>query len=323
MGLTRGSLTLPRMNAHRLVIIAAALTTIVAAALATALATFSGQALPRAVRYDLGQATGTTLSVTSSVNASQAAQYTSILPSQIRSALGGTAFSFYQADWSDTLEFVPGSLPATPVGAAGSGNTPIAQAAALGDITGRAKLVSGSWPGAPPRSADGRPIPAALPTKAAALLHVTVGDVLRMQDGITKRYVLFVVTGLYRPRQVSSPYWHLNQIAPSGSSTAGGFTTFGPLTVQPAAFAGALAVSQGTWLAEPQTASIPAGQLTTVAANVDGLRAALANAQQLPSATLTTDLPAVLNGIASDLDVPARSWPSAPCCCSCWPPPRC
>ena len=54
--LTRGSLTLPRMNAHRLVIIAAALTIIVAAALATALATFSGQALPRAVRHDLSGA---------------------------------------------------------------------------------------------------------------------------------------------------------------------------------------------------------------------------------------------------------------------------
>ena len=54
MGLRRGSLTLPRMNAHRLVIIAATLTTVVAAALATALATFSGQALPRAVHQDLG-----------------------------------------------------------------------------------------------------------------------------------------------------------------------------------------------------------------------------------------------------------------------------
>jgi hypothetical protein len=41
------------MNAHRLVIIAAALTIVVAAALATALVTFSSQALPRAVRHDL------------------------------------------------------------------------------------------------------------------------------------------------------------------------------------------------------------------------------------------------------------------------------
>ncbi len=35
MGFIRGSLTLPRMNAHRLVIVAAALTIMVAAALAT------------------------------------------------------------------------------------------------------------------------------------------------------------------------------------------------------------------------------------------------------------------------------------------------
>jgi ABC-type antimicrobial peptide transport system permease subunit len=309
MGLTRGSLTLPRMNAHRLVIIAAALTTIVAAALATALATFSGQALPRAVRHDLGHATGTSLFISGSVNASQAAQYSAVLPGQIRSALGGTAFRLYQADWSDPLGFVPGSLPATPAtpsAAAGSGltgNTPIAEAAALGDITGQAELVSGNWPGAP---VHGQPVPAALPATAAALLHVTVGDVLRMRDRITQGYVRFVVTGLYRPRQLSSPYWNLSSVAPSGSSTAGGFTTFGPFTVRPAAFAAGLPVNQGTWLAEPQTASIPADQLTAVAANVNGLRSALANAQQLPSLTLTTSLPAVLDGIASDLDV-ARS----------------
>ena len=133
-----------------------------------------------------------------------------------------------------------------------------------------------------------------------------MGDVLRMRDRITQGYVRFVVTGLYRPRQVSSPYWNLSEIAPSGSSTESGFTTFGPLTVPAAAFAGGLPVNQGTWLAEPQTASIPAGQLTAVAANVNGLRTALQNAQQLPALTLTTSLPAVLDGTASDLDV-ARS----------------
>ena len=91
MGFAHRSLTLPRMNAHRLVIIATALTTAVTAALAVALATFSGQALPRAVRHDLGQATGTTLSLAGSVNAAEAAQYAAVLPSQISSALGGTA----------------------------------------------------------------------------------------------------------------------------------------------------------------------------------------------------------------------------------------
>jgi hypothetical protein len=306
MRLTRGSLTLPRMNAHRLVIIAAALTTVVAAALATALATFSGQALPHAVRHDLGTATGTTMSAIGNVNASQAAQYNSVLPSQIRSALDGTPFTLYQADWSDPLGFVPGALPAAPAGSSGSGgsgNTPIAEAAALGDVTGQAELTSGSWPGA---LVPGQPIPTALPATAATRLHVTVGDVLRMRDRITEGYVRFVVTGLYRPRQLSSPYWNLNQIALSGSSTAAGYTTFGPLTVPAAAFGGGLAAYQGTWVAEPQTASIPADQLTAVAANVNALRAALQQAQQLPSLTLTTSLPAVLNGTATDQDV-ARS----------------
>jgi hypothetical protein len=305
MGLTRGSLTLPRMSAHRLVIVAAALTTVVAAALATALATFSGQALPRAVHHDLGQATGTSMVLTGDVNAGQAAQYTATLPSQIRSALGGTAFAFYQSQWSDALGFVPGSLPAQP---ASAGNQPIVKAATIGDVTAQAVLVSGSWPGVPAR---GQPIPAAMPATAAAQLHVTTGDVLRLRDRITQAYARFVVTGLYRPRQVTSEYWSLDDVTPAGSSTANGFTTFGPLTVQPAAFGpagsgGALTAASGTWLAVPQTANIPPNELTTVAANVTGLQQTLQDAQQLPALTVTTGLPAALDGIASDLDV-ARS----------------
>jgi FtsX-like permease family len=298
--LAGGSLMLPRMNAHRLVIAAAALTVAVAAALAVALATFSGQALPRAVRHDLATASGTSLAFAGATNASQGAQYTAVLPSQIKVALQGTAFAFYHADWSDPLGFVPGSLPAAPPSA---GNTPIAEAAALGGLTAHAVLVSGSWPGAP---AAGQPVPAALPATAAALLRVKVGDVLRMRDRVSGGAVRFVVTGLYRPRQVSSEYWELDQVALAGSSTASGFTTYGPLAVAPAAFAAGLPVYSGTWLAQPAVASIPAGQLTTVAGNVNGLRQELQNAPVLPALALTTSLPAVLNGTATDLDV-ARS----------------
>jgi hypothetical protein len=300
MTFTRRSLTLPRMGAHRLVVVAAALTTVVAAALATALAVFSSQALPRAVRHDLSHASGTALAMSGSVPASQAAQYTALLPGMIRPALDGTPFTFYQAQWSDPLGFVPGALPATP---ASAGNQPIAEAAELGGITGQAALVSGRWPGPPAR---GQPIPAALPATAAALLHVSVGDVLRMQDRISKGYVRFVLTGLYRPRQVTSEYWDLDDVALAGQSTSSDFTTYGPLTVQPAAFAGALTVNSGSWLAQPQVASIPASQLTSVAANVGALQQALENAQSLNDLALTTNLPAVLEGTASNLDI-ARS----------------
>jgi len=299
MGFTRGSLTLPRMNAHRLVIIAAALTVAVAAALATALITFSGQALPRAVRHDLTHATGTSLVILGNANNNQAAQYTSLLPGKISAALDGTPFAFYRGYWSDPLGFVPGARPVPP---GGTHTVQIAEAATLDAITAHAVLVSGHWPG-------GRvsgPIPAALPASAAALLHVTTGDVLQMRDRLSNHLVRFVVTGLYRPRQVSEPYWGLNDIGPDGSSTLSNFTTYGPLTVPSWAFAGPLPVDGGSWVAVPRTASLPADQLRTIADNVNGLRDALAQAVTLPDLTLTTGLPSVLNGTASNLDV-ARS----------------
>ena len=135
---------------------------------------------------------------------------------------------------------------------------------------------------------------------------MTVGDVLRMQDRVSRSDVRFVITGLYRPRQVTSEYWALDDVALAGQSTSSGFTTYGPLTVQPAAFAGALTVDSGSWLAQPQAASIPASQLTSVAANIGGLQQELENAQSLNDLALSTNLPAVLEGTASNLDV-ARS----------------
>jgi FtsX-like permease family len=304
MGFIRGSFTLPRINAHRLVIIAAALTTVVAAALATALATFSGQALPRAVGHDLGTAAGTSLVINGGVNSGQAARYSSLLPGRISAALGGTPFAFYHAAWSDPFGFVAGS----PQAPSRAGGTQILEAAWLGDIASHAVLVSGTWPGAY-RGGRGGPIPAALPVTAAALLHLTDGDVLRVKDRLSNDIVRFVITGRYRPRQVSAPYWQLNNIGPTGSSTVGGFTSYGPLTVRADVFAGReppLAVDGATWLAVPRTSAIAAGKLTAIAANVSALRVTLAQAQVLPDLTLATSLPSVLGGTASKLDV-ARS----------------
>ena len=62
--LNLGSFTLPRLNAHRVVLAAAALTTLVAAALATTLVVFSDQALPHTVRQRLTAASGTSMIVT-------------------------------------------------------------------------------------------------------------------------------------------------------------------------------------------------------------------------------------------------------------------
>jgi hypothetical protein len=314
MALTGDSPLWPRTKAQRPVIIAAALTTLVAAALASALAVFVGLALPRAVRHNLATAGGTALVISGAVDRSQAARYSSALPRQLSSALAGTPFAFYHVLWSDPLGFVPGSFPATPA-STGRGDVPIAEAAAFAGITAHAVLISGSWPG-PPQPADrgAQPIPAALPAPAAALLDVRTGAVLQMRDRVSGRLVRFRVSGLYRPRTgtrtgagAAAPYWSLNSIGTSGAGTAVGFTTYGPLAVAAPAFStGMLAVGSASWVALPDMARLPDSQLGGIAARVSSLDQALQQSSPLPSLTPVTSLPAVLDGTQSDLAV-ARS----------------
>ncbi|HEY2523108.1 MAG TPA: FtsX-like permease family protein [Streptosporangiaceae bacterium] len=308
------------MRASSVVIIAAFLTTLVAAALAATFAVYSSGVLPRAVRHDLGTASGTTFLVSGSVDRGQADQVTHGLPGQLSRALGHVPFRFDSAVRSDPLGFVAGARPAPPGGAgpgrpAGSGNgsdsttgseVPIAEAAAFTSITAHAALVTGHWPG---QLRAGQPIPAALPVTAAALLHVRPGAVIQMRDRDSNRLVRFTITGLFRPRQVSgagAAYWQLNDIGFAGAATSGGFTTYGPLTVNPAAFRGPLAVGAGAWLAQPDTAAIPESHLDQVAGRLSALITSLQSGDTLPSLNAATSLPAVLTRTASNLGV-ARS----------------
>jgi hypothetical protein len=298
-----GSLALPRLSAHLMVVLAAALTMAVTAMLAGALAVLAGQAMPVAVRHDLAVGGGTTLLFTGSVSQSADATFRTQLPREISAALDGTPYALYHGTWSDPLGFTAGSGPAA------NGNTEIAEAAAFDDIRTHAVLVSGSWPGALP--GGGAPVPAALPATAAAAMRLHVGDTIKLKDRDNGDFARFLITGLYRPAQAAGPgtaYWQLDLIGRTGVSTASGFSTFGPLTVQPTAFtAGGLVQDQASWLAEPATADLPQDNFRDVAANLTALRDNLGNPSGLlPSLALTTSLPTVLTNLAANLDV-ARS----------------
>ncbi|HTX29603.1 MAG TPA: FtsX-like permease family protein [Streptosporangiaceae bacterium] len=284
----RGTFTLSRLNAHRAVLAAAALTTLVAAALATTLVVFSGQALPRSVRQDLTTASGTSLVINGPVTSADAEGYTADLHADLTRALAGAPSAFYHAYWSDPL-----GLPVT-----GGKNIPIAEAATLGDVTSHAHLLTGAWPAA---TAPSGPIPAALPASAAALLHVSPGDVLRLRDRVTKNEVSFLVTGLFQATR--GVYWNLNQIAASGSSALGGFVTYGPLVVNPAVLPGRLAIFEGSWVDQPDTPAIPLGNFRTVAARVSALRQTVSNSPAIVGLTLDTNLDSVLTGTATSLGV--------------------
>jgi len=304
------------MTAHWVVLAAVALTTLVAAVVGAALAAFAGQALPQAVRHELTTASGTSIAATAPVSGSgAAAQATATLRTAIGAALPGIPFAFWQASWSDPLGFAPGTLRSRPA-AAPAGSTLLLTAAALQDVRQRATLVAGQWPGAPaapPPAGAGQPIPAALPATAAALLHVSVGDVLRLQDRVSNTPLTFRITGLVTRRQLpaTAAYWQLDPVPASGSVTVGGFTSFGPLLVDPAAFGAALPVASATWAAQPDMTAFTDADLSSVAARVSALQNSVAGSAesggaQLSGVQLTTGLAGVLSGTAENLTV-ARS----------------
>ena len=220
-------------------------------------------------------------------------------------------FGFFQGIWSDPLGFVAGSLPAKPTSLA-SADTPLLQAASLQGVTDHAVLVSGRWPtqlaapsGGTGSAGAGGAIPAALPASTAALLKLHPGDVLHVVDRSSDASLTFLITGLFAERQTSgsaASYWQLNSVPASGSATASGFTTYGPLVVSPSAFPGRLAVGTGTWVAQPDMADFTASHLSAISASAGVIGAS----NLLSGLTLTTNLPAVLATTGDNVAV-ARS----------------
>ena len=310
----RGPMAARRMTAYWGVLVAAALTTLVAAAVAAAVAVFMGQALPLAVQHDLSTTAGTAMSVTALVDGpSQAASGGATLRSEIAAAMPGVPFSFQLASWSDPLELVPGALPASPTHV-GKGNATLLQAASMSAIASHAALIAGRWPTAPTAAAaqtggGSVAIPTALPASAAALLHVSVGDVLRLRDRLDNTLLSFDITGVFASRAATGPddsYWDLSYIPASGVSASYQSSTYGPLVVSQAAFGSALTQESGSWLAQPDMTAFPDGSLSSDSAGVAALVASLPNATFLNGAQMTTSLPTVLAAAGSNLTV-ARS----------------
>lgn len=217
--------------------------------------------LGQAVHRKLETAPGTSVVVSGYANAAQASADGAKLRTALRAAFGAAGFAFYHADWSGLLRLSARYAAAS---------VPITQAAAFGGIGRPGVLVSGAWP-APPR--PGRPVPGALPAGTAALLHLSVGGVLLLHDQVSGHPVEVRLTGLFRT--VAGPagvaYRELDLIDASGASTQGGFTTYGPLIVSPAAFGPALPmfpVAQASWVARPVIASIPVTRITALAASI-------------------------------------------------------
>ena len=176
-------------------------------------------------------------------------------------------------------------------------------------------LVAGQLAGAAWTGRRGAPIPAALPATTAALLHLSVGDVLRL-SGPGLEHAGDVPD--HRPGGAAAaarrrrPTGSSTRCPPAGRRRSSGFTTYGPLLVTPAAFGAALPVSSATWVAQPDMAAFTDTDLGQVAADVSALQSSVASSAESSGAAAhwrpacTTGLAGVLSGTAENLAV-ARS----------------
>jgi FtsX-like permease family protein len=190
--------------------------------------------------------------------------------------------------------------------------TSYVQPASLDGISAQATLTAGTWPG-PPH--PGGPVPVALPAAAASQLHVTLGSVLTGTPRSGGAPTSLQVTGLFRPTNPASTYWALDLLPISGINdqiyTIGGpgpgpgsvrisSDSYGPAVVNPAAFGGALTVSQGSWMVLPQAPAMARGNLEALNT---GTSAAVSQLSVLlpDGLAVTSSLPQLLAGIASTI----------------------
>ena len=289
-----------RARASWLLLACVAVTILLATGLAAVLWTFTSAVIPYGVRGILADPQARVLELSGPVDASEAAADSRQIRTVLRQAWPGVGFQLGRARWTQTLQF-----PAL------AGGTTIRQIqlGSMDGLSAQATLTAGTWPG-PPRPGD--PVPAALPAAAASQLHLSVGSVLTASPPAGGAPTTLRVTGLFQAQNPDSTYWALDPLPVSGISiqrSSFGYAglsssqttiSIGPAIVNPAAFDGALTVSQASWTVLPQAPAMARG-------NIEALHAGTSEAVAQLSVLLpkgldvTSRLPRLLRGITSTI----------------------
>jgi hypothetical protein len=318
------SFLLRRAGSSRLLLACVTVTVLLTTGLATLLWTFAATVIPPGAQSILAAPASRALSLSGVTDAGEAADDSQLIRATLRKAWPGAGFEMNSAVWAAPLQLSQSTSPASQANGGGN-NGPSAtittsqlQIASLGGLSSQATLTAGHWPGAPSRGGHQPAVlPVALPASVASQLHLTVGSELTGSSQSSAARVAMRVTGLFRPADPSSPYWGLDLVPVSGSSVQNGSVqnlgapaatstvTYGPAVVNPAAFGGALAVTQASWQVLPPAWALASGNYTALAANTSAAVAQLSVV--LPEGLkVTSSLPQALAGIASTV-VLARS----------------
>ncbi|MGA4949674.1 FtsX-like permease family protein [Streptomyces lydicamycinicus] len=277
-----------RVRAHRLLLAAALLSVLLTTTVLTTLAAFSGAIGDAGLRQALRtrSAPAAALQVKAQLPTGAREPADRAVARGARRAFDGLPFTV-----RTLVRSGPYALPrALRSPDARTGEPDLTHLAALD--RSRLALTAGHWPGP---ASSGR-VPVALPEAAAARLGIAPGRRFTLDNRLSGPARLAVeVTGVYRPKDRADPYWKLDELGGRGARTAG-FTTYGPLLTDPAAFrGGSLAQDTVGWLATADFRSLTADRLAPLAAAAGPApKALMADPAFAGRATATTDLPDAL-----------------------------
>ncbi len=332
-----------RVRAHRLLLTAALLTVLLTTAVLATLTAYSGAIGDAALRHSLLDPSATTAGTTGTTDSTGKTGTADATDSTGKSGKTGTADTADTQSAAATTLVVKADVPAEEREAADqavrdgarrtfdglpvtlrtlSRSGPYALPRSLQEPAARTedpdlthfaaldpsqvRTVEGRAPRAPGDLADGREIEVALPETAARRLAVEPGTRLTLVDRFDGPKVRVLVTGLYRPVRVTSPYWQLDDLHGRGVTKVD-FTTYGPLLTDPAVLAGSGSgrlVSSGptAWLASADFSALTTGRIGALReAATTGPRTLLKSPALHGTTAVTTSLPEELERVARSL----------------------
>ncbi|WP_432003273.1 ABC transporter permease [Streptomyces sioyaensis] len=294
-----------RVRAHRLLLTAALLSVLLTTTVLATLTAFTGAIGDAGLRQALRTraAPAAALQVKAQLPAAQKQSADRAVARGARRAFDGLPFTV-----RTLVRSGPYALPRTLRSPPAPKDEPdLTQLAALD--RSRLTLTAGHWPTAVRRG----PLPVAMPAAAAARLGIAPGRRLTLDNRLSGSAPVTVeVTGVYRPTDRADPYWKLDDLGGRGVRTLG-FTTYGPLYTDPAAFRGGAARDGGAtpgggaargggvaqdsvgWLATADFRPLTADRLTALSAAATAApKALMADPAFAGQATATTGLPDAL-----------------------------
>ena len=288
----RTPLVIKRMRPARAALAAGVATTLLTITFIVALVSFTQTQTADAIRSALSRPDNLAVTMSGSLSAQQQPQARAAILGKLRPAFAAVPFSLFGSLRVDGLALLGGG-PAKPAGRTRDIVTVVAPDA----LAAHATLITGHWPSAAPGSGPGGgPVPIAVSARAAARLGVSAGKIITVRSPYDSKDATLRVSGIFRPDDPASPYWHLDPLGGRGIQQAGGYTTYGPLFASAAEMrSGPLSATLADWVAIPRSgASIAATDLQQLGVRLSSALSQLTASTVASNPVATSPLPALL-----------------------------